>query len=116
MKRHIKALTTLKPKMWEHNVEADMIFTASPDITAKYGNVHAAGSPDPSKCYIMGVEAATVVGERSTITLQVLNFNNQPCKELVYSVTCELVSEIESTKRISSEWKQRVQDKLPVNH
>ncbi len=88
--------------MLKPSTEADMTFSFV-DITAEcrnYGRVCAVGSPDPSRCFAtgIGVEVAAV-GEQSTVSLQTMNYNNQPCmKDSTNSINCELVSEIVGTK------------------
>ena len=98
--REVKELTnTCQPGLLEPNTEADLIFSASADLTVKclnYGKVCATGSPDPSKCFITGkkIQATVAVGDKSTVILQTLNYHSQPCETPISSILCELVSEI----------------------
>ena len=103
MVRQVKELITIfQTDMLEPKPEADIIFTALADLTAEcqnYGIVYAAGSPDPSKCCATGKGVDTAaVGEKSTAVLQTLNYNSQPCKVSMTSISCELVSEIAGTR------------------
>ena len=43
------------------------------------------------------METATV-GEKSIVVLSTLNFNNQPCKVPMHSITCDLESNMTGTK------------------
>ena len=58
MVKQVKELTTtFQPDILEPNTEADMIFSASADITAVIRTMDEctkAGSPDPSKCIATG--------------------------------------------------------------
>ncbi len=78
-----------------------MIFSALENHSAEcrnYGNVHAAGSPDLSKCCATGKGVDTAaVREKSTAILQTLNFDSMPCEVSMNSISCELLSEIACT-------------------
>ena len=95
----VKELTSpFQPDVLKPNEEADIKFSAPQDMRAKcqnYGQVFLAGSPNPSKCQATGrgLEMA-VIGEKSTILLQAINFNGEPCMRAIDSLKCELVSEI----------------------
>ena len=82
----------------EPAVEADMVFFAPPGVRAvceSYGQVSAPGFADPTNCHASGGALETaVVGERSKITLEVLDFRKSACREPVVSLESELVSEI----------------------
>ena len=118
--RQVKELTTtFQPDILEPNTEADMIFSALADITAviqNYGRVHHQGSPDPSKCTATGkgMEVAAV-GEKSTVLLQTLSFDNQPSKEAIDSITCELVSEMTGT-RVGGSVERRGQSQYEISY
>ena len=95
--------TTFPPDMLKPITGADMAFSASADITTacqNYGQVSSPNSPDPSHCRVTGrgIEVA-VVGETSTAVLEAINFRDQPCKEPLGSLECELVSEITGSRR-----------------
>ena len=101
--RQVKELTTpFQPDFLEPNTKADIVFSAPADTTAvcqNYGQVFPAGSPDPSKYHIKGKGAeAAVVGEKSTASLQAINFAGKPCEEPMKSLECELVSEITGSR------------------
>ena len=72
--RQVKELTTpVQPDILEPSTDADIVFSARADMTAacqNYGQVFAAGLPDPSKCHVTGkVAEAAVVGEKCTAIL-----------------------------------------------
>ena len=95
----VNELTTpFPPDGLEANTEADVKFLASPDVTdmcQTYGEIFSPESPDPSKYQATGegLEAA-MVGERSTVVTQIINFDGQPCDKLIKSLQCELSSEM----------------------
>ena len=95
----VKELTSpFQPDEMKPNEEADMKFSAPQDMIVKcqnYGQVFLPGSPDPSKFLATGrgLEVA-VVGEKSTILLQAIDFGGAPCMRAIDSLKCELVSEI----------------------
>ena len=103
----VKELTTpIQSDILELNAKADVIFSASVDLSAvcrNYGQVFSPGSPDPSRCHITGngAEFTVQIGEESTALaiLQVIDFEGKPCKEPVMkSLQCEIVSEIADTR------------------
>ena len=72
-----------------------------PAVCRNYGQVFSPGSPDPSRCHIIGkgAEFTVQVGERSTAILQAINFEGKPCEEpIMKSLECEIVSEIADTR------------------
>ena len=77
-------------------VSADMNFSAPSDTAVRnYGQVFTLTSPNPSKCYVTGSGLDdVVVGERSSLILHVVDFQGEPCEELIRSLLCELVSEL----------------------
>ena len=94
--RQVKELTTpFPPDILEPSTDADIAFSAQGDMTAacqNYGQVFAAGLPDPSKCHVAGKVA--VVGEKCTAILQAINFEGELCKKSIKSLECSYVSEI----------------------
>lgn len=87
----------------EPQIKADTRFTASTDMTElsqSYGHVYkfTPSLPDQSRCHAkgMGIKVAAV-GEKSTATLQVLDFQAKPCQVPVRSLECKIVSEITGT-------------------
>ena len=93
--RQVKELTT---SFQPASTDADIVFSAQADMIAacqNYGQVFAAGLPDPSKCHIAGkVAEAAVVGEKCTAILQAINFGGELCKVSIKSLECNYVSEI----------------------
>ena len=118
--QEVNALSTpLRPEALIPNTGADMAFSIPEDITdmcMSYGQILAVGLPDPSKCCITskGIEGA-VVGGSSTATLQAVNFEGEPCKGLVRSLECELVSEITGT-RASCNVERRGQSQYEISY
>ena len=97
--KQVKELTiTVQPDALKPNTKADMVFSASADITALcrgFGQVSTPASPDPSKCHATGKGLEVgIVGQTSTAVLQVCNSKGEPCTEPVTSLECKLVSEI----------------------
>ncbi len=96
--KQVKELTTpFQPHLLKPNAEADITFSTLPDVTEQcqqYGKISSPGSPDPSRCHATGkgLEVA-VVGEKSSVILQAVNYNGGPCEEPIQSLQCELVSE-----------------------
>ena len=99
----VKELTTpFQPDILEPNTEADIVFTTSVDTIAvcqKYGQVFAAGLPDPSQCHVMGkVAEVAAVGEKCTATLQAVDFEGEVYKKFIKSLEYNFVSEITHTR------------------
>ena len=88
--RQVKELTT--PFPLEPSTDADIVLSASAYMTEacqNYGQVFAAGLPDPSKCHVAGkVEEVAVVEEKCTAILQAINFGGELCKESIKSLEC----------------------------
>ncbi len=97
--KHVQELTTpFQPDLFKPNTESDIAFSSSPDVTLQcqqYGKIFSFGSPDPSQCHATGkgLEVA-VAGEKSSISLQAVNYSSAPRKKPIKSLQCELVSEI----------------------
>lgn len=75
--------------------QADVKFTMLPDVHAECrncGQISAQHLPDPSKCYTLASKTANV-GETSTVTLQVVNFEGGSYTRPV-ELESELVSEV----------------------
>ena len=101
--KQVKELTaTFQPNILLPNTMADVSFSISKDFTAmcqNYGRVLAMSSPDPSQCYATGKGVvSSVVGDNSSIVLQMLNCSGEPSRELTTAISCELVSELKGTK------------------
>ena len=114
----VKELTTpLQPDMLEPKTKADAIFSALADLTAlceNYGQIFHPGLPDPSNCSIT-CNGVALVGERSTATLQVINFEVEPCTVPIKVLECELVSEMTGT-RASCSVERRVQSQYEISY
>ena len=67
----------------------------------KYANHLFSGSPDPAQCQATGkgLEVATM-GEKSTVLLRAIDSEGKPCKKLIQSLECKLVSELTQTRFI----------------
>ena len=101
--KQVKELTTpFQPDTLKPNTEVDMRFSSSPDVTTacrNYGKVYSAGDPDPSQCQATGKGLETaVVGEKSIVILQTINFISEPCSRPIKSLEFELVSEITGSR------------------
>ena len=76
--KQVKELTsTVQPDILTPDAEANIVFSASTDMTAlcrNFGQVSTLDSPDLSKCHVTGkgLEVANV-GETSTAVLQAFN-------------------------------------------
>ena len=80
-----------------------MNFSASSDIITacrSYGFVFTQESPNPFKCHTVGMSTPieSIVGKKSTVAVQIVNFKGEPCEEPIKSFHCELVSQITSAK------------------
>ena len=102
VKRESLAVTIpLQPEIMKPNVEANIVFLASKDVTAacqKYGQVIVATGADPSKCCATskGIEVA---GKKSVAILQVFDSEDKPYEEpLNNSLECTIVSEMLGTR------------------
>ena len=89
--------TPFQPDSLKLNIEADITFSASQYVTSvcqNYGEVYARNEPYPSKCHATGkgLEVA-VVGVKSTVLMQTVNFKGEPFKERI-EPQFELVSVI----------------------
>ncbi len=87
-----------QPTTLKLNVEADMVFSAQSNtvtVHRSFGDVFALKSPDPEQCHATGkgLQVATV-GEKSTAILQTIDHLGEPCKKLIPSLKCKLVSEL----------------------
>ena len=89
----IKELTTpFQQDVLKPNTEADIVFSAPADTNAVCQDY----LPDPFKCRIAGsgVEAG-VVGAKSSVLLEAINFEGKPCKEgSIRLLEGEIVSEL----------------------
>ena len=98
-----KELTTpFQPDTLETRAKSYIEFTASAEMIAvcqKYGQVSAAGLPDPSQCHVTGqVAEATAVGEKCTAILQAIDFEGKLCQKFMEYLEHNFVSEITCTR------------------
>ena len=98
----VQELTTpFPPDTLEPNTEANIVFSSSAEMVTACGNYGhlALDLLYPSKCYAkgFGLELA-VVGEKSTSILRAINSDEKPCKQMIKSLECQLLSEITGTR------------------
>ena len=119
--KQVKVLTTtVQPDALKPNTKADMVLSASADITALcrgFGQVSTLASPDPSKCHATGkgLEVGTV-GQTSTAVLQACNSKGEPCTEPVTSLECKLVSDITGATATGSFKKLEGQNRYEISY
>ena len=97
--KQVKELTTtVQPDALKPNTKADIVFSASADITDlchHFGHVSTVESLDPSKCHATGKGLEVgIVGQTSTAVLQAFNSKGELCTEPVTSLECKLVSDL----------------------
>ncbi len=97
--KQVKELTTsIQPELLIFSAEADLTFSASPDITVEckqFGKLRSPGSPDLLNIHATGKGLdVAMIEEKSLITLLAVNYNGAPCEEPLESLQCELVSEL----------------------
>ena len=118
--RQVKELTTpFQPDTLKPNTEANIVFSASADMTAlcqNYGQVFTSGPPDPSKCQVSGkgLEVAAV-GEEATALLQAIDYEGKSCAVPMNSLDCLLTSEIAGT-RASCSVERRGQSQYQISY
>ncbi len=114
----VKELTTpFQPDLFKTKIEADIIFSPLPDITAechKYGTLYSSKSPYPSRCHATGSLHIAEVGEKSTAIMEAVNYNGIPCEEAIQSLQCELVSELTSASTVRGSLKRRGQSQYEI--
>ncbi len=97
----------LLPEMSEPSSDADMKFSAPPEIAAMcqvFGKVYSPGSPDPDKCNLQELKKDVMVNSTSTATLSTINYSGDPCVSPFHSLECELVCELtKATVKCSAE-------------
>ena len=98
LKQAKELTTTVQPDVLKPNTKADIVLSASADITdlcRHIGEMSTPASAVPSKCHATGEGLQLgVVGRTSTAVLQVCNSKGEPCSEPLTSLECKLVSEL----------------------
>ena len=98
LKQAKELTTTVQPDVLKPNTKADIVLSASADITdlcRHIGEMSTPASAVPSKCHATGEGLQLgVVGRTSTAILQVCNSKGEPCSEPLTSLECKLVSEL----------------------
>ena len=120
--KQVKELTTtVQPDALKPNTKADIVFSASADITNLcrwFGQVAIpSGSHDPSNCHTTGkgLEAG-IVGQTSTAILQACNSKGEPCTEPVTSLECKLVSDLTGATATGSFKKLEGQNRYEISY
>ena len=119
--KQVEELTnTVQPDALKPNTKADIVFSASADVTAlchHFGQVSTPGSPDPSKCHATGkgLEAG-IVGQTSTAVLQSCNSKCEPCTEPVTSLEYKLVSDLTGAEVTGSFEKLEGQSRYEISY
>ena len=119
--KQVKELTTtVQPDALKPNTKANMVFSASANITALchgFGQVSTPVSPDLSKCHATGKGLEVgIVGQTSTAVLQACNSKGEPCTEPVTSLECKLVSEITGATATGSFKKLEGQNRYQISY
>ena len=119
--KQVKELTTTdQPDALKPNTKADIVFSASADITdlcRHFGQVSTLGSPDPSKCHATGKGLEVgIVGQTSTAVLQTCNSKGEPCTEPVTSLECKLVSDLTGATATGSFKKLEGQNRYEISY
>ena len=111
--KQVKELTTtVQPDALKPNTKADIIFSASADITDlchHFGQVlslHATGK---------GLEVG-IVGQTSTAVLQAFNSKGEPRAEPVTSLECKLVSDLTGATATGSFKKLKGQNRYEISY
>ena len=119
--KQVKELTTtVQSDVLKPNTKADVIFSASVDITnlcRRFGQVLTPALPDPSKCYATGKGLEVgIVGQTSTAILPVCNCKGEPCTEPVTSLECKLVSDLTGATAMGSFKKLEGQNRYEISY
>ena len=119
--KQVKELTTtVQPDALKPNTKADIVFSASADITnlcRQFGLVSTPGSPDPSKCHATGKGLDVgIVGQTSTAILQAFNSKGELCTEPVTSLKCKLVSDLTGATATGSFKKLEGQNQYKIRY
>ena len=119
--KQVKELTmTVQPDTLKPNTKADIVFSASADITdlcRHFGQVSTLGSPNLSKCHAIGKGLEVgIVGQTSTAVLQALNSKGEPCTEPETSLECKLVSDLTGATATGSFKKLEGQNRYEISY
>ena len=119
--KKVKKLTIpFEPDILNPNTRADLIFSASADVTEacqNYGRVLTElGLPDPLTCYLTckDAEAAVIAGGKSTAILHAISFESKPCEMPIRSLECKILSEITGTS-VSCSVERRGQSQYEIS-
>lgn len=94
-------VAAFEPHKLPPSVESDMefAFTSMSAPCRNFGQVYAPSLPNPSSCYLAGESIEGVmVGELSTVLLQVIDYRGEPFEGPVKPITSEFISETADTK------------------
>ena len=124
--KQMKELNAFDPKVLKPSTKADLLFVDSTKgnlkrLCANYGQVISPAKPEPSQCNVLGraITEVAMVGEKSTIIVQVNNFKGVPCEreQEIKSFQCELVSEITgAVMKSSSDLKKRGNGQYEISY
>ena len=120
--KQVKELTTtVQPDALKPNTKADIVFSASADITnlcRRFGQVAVpSGPPDPSKCHATGKGLEVgIIGQTSTAILQACDSKGEPCTEPVTSLECKLVSDLTGATATGSFKKLEGQNRYGISY
>ena len=118
--KQMKNMTTLfQPYMLNPNAEADIAFISSLDIITachNFGEIYAAGKPDPSLCQAIGDGlSVAVVGKKSSAIVEVFDCCSEKYSHPVNSLECELVSKITGA-RVRGRVERRGQNQYEIEY
>lgn len=99
IERDVKEMhSELQTGILKPNVEADMIYTVTPDLSARclnFGKITTPAKVIASKCHATGKGLEIgVVGETCTAIMQAVDYRGDPFEEVVEKLHCELLSEL----------------------
>ena len=119
--KQVKELTTtVQPDDLKPNTKADIVFSASADITdlcRHFGQVSTPGSPDPSICHATGKGLEVgIVGQTSTAILQACNSQGEPCTEPVTTLECKLVPDLSGATATGTFKKLEGQNRYEISY
>ena len=116
--KQVKELTTtVQPDALKPNTKADIIFSASANITDLCCHFGQVSTRDPSKSHVTGKGLEVgIVGQTSTAILQAFNSKGEPCTEPVTSLECMLVSDLTGATATGSFKKLGEQNQYEISY